>query len=223
MEMVAMHDDSRMTFALQIDDSRGYLGKYGQQRVPVASIRLLCYCQSNDFENPFWKPVTVMTRFTALLTTTLMLFSTSAPCGTLDAREQSGLATVQASNQDDTEILTGMLHAFLGASGTREVHETFWAEDLVYTSSSGMRFGKAEILKGFEGPENQESEGPAVVYSGEDVNIRLFGTTAVITFKLVGKPDDGSAVKYYFNTGTFLKRGGKWKAVAWQATAIPDK
>jgi hypothetical protein len=25
----------------------------------------------------------------------------------------------------------------------------------------------------------------------------------------------------YFNTGTFLKRGGKWQAVGWQATRIP--
>ncbi len=27
----------------------------------------------------------------------------------------------------------------------------------------------------------------------------------------------------YFNTGTFLKREGKWQAVAWQATIIPKK
>jgi hypothetical protein len=37
----------------------------------------------------------------------------------------------------------------------------------------------------------------------------------------VGTPDDGSEAKNYFNTGTFLKRGGNWQAVAWQATVIP--
>jgi hypothetical protein len=25
----------------------------------------------------------------------------------------------------------------------------------------------------------------------------------------------------YFNTGTFLKRDGEWRALAWQATVIP--
>jgi hypothetical protein len=28
-------------------------------------------------------------------------------------------------------------------------------------------------------------------------------------------------VSQYFNTGTFLKREGEWRAVAWQATRIP--
>ncbi|MGB5487583.1 MAG: hypothetical protein WBN06_09355, partial [Lysobacterales bacterium] len=64
-------------------------------------------------------------------------------------------------------------------------------------------------------------DGPAMAYTGEDVKVQLFGTTAVVTFQLVGTPDDGSEVKNYFNTGTFLLRGGEWQAVAWQATVIP--
>jgi hypothetical protein len=43
----------------------------------------------------------------------------------------------------------------------------------------------------------------------------------VVTFRLVGTPDDGSAALQYFNTGTFLKRDGEWRALAWQATVIP--
>jgi hypothetical protein len=27
----------------------------------------------------------------------------------------------------------------------------------------------------------------------------------------------------YFNTGTFRKRDGEWRAVAWQATRIPSE
>jgi hypothetical protein len=26
---------------------------------------------------------------------------------------------------------------------------------------------------------------------------------------------------YYWNTGTFVKRDGEWRVVAWQATKIP--
>ncbi len=137
------------------------------------------------------------------------------------SREQLIEKLDAAMAADDVGELTAMLHKFLGASDKREAHENFWAEDLVYTSSNGTRFGKADILAGFDKPDEAESDGPKVAYTGEDVKIQLFGTTAIVTFKLVATPDDGSEVKNYFNTGTFLKRGGQWRAVAWQATVIP--
>ena len=132
---------------------------------------------------------------------------------------------------DDVAELTAMLHFFLANSSTEEAHQHFWADDLVYTSSNGTRFGKQDIMQGFAEPEEEqadeaaeeESDGPNVVYTGEDVNVQLFGTTAVVTFKLVGTPDDGSALQSYFNSGTFLKRHGEWQVVVWQATVIPDE
>ena len=120
----------------------------------------------------------------------------------------------------DVEDLTAMLQEFLANSDERTAHERFWAEDLVYSSSAGLRFGKADILQGFEDTEESD-EPPAVVYSGEEVDVRLYDDTAVVAFKLVGTPADGSARLYYYNTGTFLKREGVWKVVAWQATKIP--
>ena len=136
---------------------------------------------------------------------------------TIDANAQS---TALDSNQKTVNELTAMLTKFLGTSDQKEAHVDFWADDLVYTSSDGTRFGKTDIISGFDEPD-EEDAGPAMAYSGEDVKVQLFGTTAIVTFQLVGTPDDGSEVKNYFNTGTFLKRGGKWQAVAWQATVIP--
>ena len=124
---------------------------------------------------------------------------------------------------DDEGELTAMLHEFLGSSDQREAHVKFWADDLVYTSSNGTRFGKADVLAGFDETDEEEDDGPALAYTGKDVKVQLFGTTAIVTFQLVGTPDDDSEVKNYFNTGTFLKRGGEWQAVAWQATIIPGK
>ena len=120
--------------------------------------------------------------------------------------------------------LTATLHHFLANSSTQAAHTKFWADDLVYTSSNGTRFGKADILEDFAEEEaaEEESEEPESVYSGEDVNIQVYGTTAVVTFRLVGTPDDGSEVSEYFNSGTFLKRHGMWQAVSWQATIIPQ-
>jgi NAD(P)-dependent dehydrogenase (short-subunit alcohol dehydrogenase family)/ketosteroid isomerase-like protein len=121
---------------------------------------------------------------------------------------------------DTAEVeLTAMLHSFLQNTGAEAAHAKFWADDLVYTSSNGTRFGKTEIMQSFAGKDG--SEAADIVYSGEDVSVRVFGTTAVVTFRLVGTPNDGSASSQYFNSGTFLKRQGAWRAVSWQATTIP--
>lgn len=133
-------------------------------------------------------------------------------------------APAYASDADD---LTVMLHEFLAAFGEEQAHARFWAEDLVYSSSTGLRFGKADIMEGFSAPEEPDEvsdEAPAIVYTGEEVDVRVYGDTAVVAFKLVGTPTDESAesgVLYYFNTGTFLNRDGVWRVVAWQATKIP--
>jgi NAD(P)-dependent dehydrogenase (short-subunit alcohol dehydrogenase family) len=137
------------------------------------------------------------------------------------SREQLIEMIDAALSSDDEAELTAMLQKFLGGADQQGTHAEFWADDLVYTSSSGARFGKEELMSGFEEADKEESSEPSVAYTGEDVKVQLFGTTAIVTFQLVGTPDDGSEVKNYFNTGTFLKRGGKWQAVAWQATIIP--
>jgi len=129
----------------------------------------------------------------------------------------------------DTEDLTDMLQEFLAATSEEAAHAAFWAEDLVYTSSAGLRFGKADIMAGFDSPDTADDssdDAPPMVYSGEDIDIRLYGNTAIVAFKLVGTPTDKSAdadVLYYLNTGTFLKRDGVWQVVAWQATKIPPE
>ena len=128
-------------------------------------------------------------------------------------------ATAAASDAD-REALSTLLHDFLARPTEQAAHERFWADDLVYTSSSGLRFGKADILAGFE-QDDEAAEEPPVAYSGDNVDIRLYGDTAVVAFRLVGTPADGSGSSYYYNTGTFLKREGEWRVIAWQATRIP--
>lgn len=132
-----------------------------------------------------------------------------------------------ASDEDD---LRSMLDEFLaGASvGDVAVHERFWDDNLVYTSSSGARTDKANIVEGMRraaaaADVADDSAGPSVIYSADEVEVDLYGNTAIVAFKLVGTPqgDSDEPVAYYFNTGTFLKKDGVWKVVAWQATRIP--
>ena len=128
------------------------------------------------------------------------------------------------SNSQSNEIkeLTKLLHAFMeGASNNdRETHEAFWADDLIYTSSNGTRFGKAEIMAGFE-TETDASETQKTIYTAEEIQIKVYDDMAVVAFKMKGTT--GEAVQYYYNSGTFTKRAGNWKVVNWQATKITNQ
>ena len=122
---------------------------------------------------------------------------------------------------DDAGDLRAMLDAFLGGVTEAETHDRFWAEDLIYTSSRGTRTTKADIMSGFAGAdEDSNAAGPE--YSAEDVQIQVYGNTAIVAFRLVASPEGAMAQQEYLNTGTFLKRNNEWRVVAWQATIIPE-
>jgi hypothetical protein len=127
----------------------------------------------------------------------------------------------------DAKELTRLLNEFLVGAGTNDaaVHDRFWAEDLIYTRAAGVRIGKAELMKGAKSTPKGKTDAPTTIYKAEDVRILQYGNTAVVAFRLVGtttKMDGKQDVNQFLNTGTFLKRKGKWQAVAWQATAIPN-
>jgi hypothetical protein len=134
------------------------------------------------------------------------------------------LAVGPASFAADADDITAMLHEFLAGAGEAAAHERFWADELVYTSSDGTRTSKAEIMQSFGKTEDDENEASGPIYTGEDIQIQIYGTTAIVAFRLVATPaqdTDQSVLQSYFNTGTFLKRNGMWQVVAWQATKIP--
>jgi hypothetical protein len=120
----------------------------------------------------------------------------------------------------DSDEIGDLLQHFLAHADEAAAHERFWSDDLVYTSSRGTRTNKQEIMASFDDPNGAAERAASPGYHGEDVDIRLYGDMAVIAFRLVGTAADGT-VQQYFNTGTFLKRDGTWRAIAWQATKIP--
>ena len=121
----------------------------------------------------------------------------------------------------EKEALRDLLDYFLAHADERAAHERFWGEDLVYTSSSGARFGKAEILAGMQDESAAEPADDSPMYSADAVDIRLYDDIAVVAFRLVANETDGGVLNY-FNTGTFAYRDGRWVAIAWQATRIPQ-
>ncbi|HYV04365.1 MAG TPA: nuclear transport factor 2 family protein, partial [Blastocatellia bacterium] len=64
---------------------------------------------------------------------------------------------------------------------------------------------------------------PTTTFTAEEIRIQQYGDTAIVAFRLVGTTKSGEKpeVSSYLNTGTFLKRKGKWQVVSWQATKVP--
>ena len=134
------------------------------------------------------------------------------------------LTTIAAAQEaaPDVAELKRLLAWFLDGASRNDaaVHERFWAEELVYTRSAGVRTDKAGILADVR--KGADPAEPPTAYSAEDVDVRQYGDTAIVAFRLVGKVGgDNPDTLNFLNTGTFLKRNGEWRAIAWQATRMP--
>ena len=142
----------------------------------------------------------------------------------------SSLAAIAQTAPDAAE-LTKMLNEFLAGAGKSDaaVHERFWAEDLIYTRSAGVRTNKAEIMNGLKTATAPKPDDPVTVYSAEDIVIHQYGAKnemAIVAFRLVittTNKDGTKKVGNNLNTGVFLKRKGIWQVVAWQSTVVPDQ
>jgi hypothetical protein len=125
-----------------------------------------------------------------------------------------------AEEGNSVSEITQLLEWFLapGNNPKAATHQRFWAEDVVYTRSTGLVRTKAEIMAGFAGEQPPTDE---IRWSAEDVLVRPYDDAAALTFRLVGRAADGSTMQYR-NSAMFLKRDGEWRAVTWQATPIAD-
>jgi ketosteroid isomerase-like protein len=127
----------------------------------------------------------------------------------------------------DGAELTRLLKDFLAGASRNDpaAHDRFWAEDLIYTGSVGRRLGKADIMRDVRAEGAPKPGDEMTTYTAEDIRIQQYGETAVVAFRLVGTTTKGGKTETanYLNSGTFLKRNGKWQVVNWQATKMPPK
>src|SRR5215467_7673678 len=102
-----------------------------------------------------------------------------------------------------------------------KVFEDFFADDVIYTGAVGVTVTKADILKNIN---VRAANDPSATYEADDFTVHPYGDMAVVNFRLImHNTENGKTTTAYFrNTGTFLKRDGKWQAVAWQATKVPE-
>ncbi|MEY2521287.1 MAG: hypothetical protein QOF24_3046 [Verrucomicrobiota bacterium] len=127
---------------------------------------------------------------------------------------------------EDAPELTKLLNDFLAGASRNDaaMHDRFWADDLIYTSALGRRKGKADIMRELRAEASTPApKDETATYTAEDIRIQQYGTTALVAFRLVAtaKKADKTEIANYLNTGTFLKRDGKWQVIGWQATKMP--
>jgi hypothetical protein len=136
----------------------------------------------------------------------------------------SALTAAEAQSSSAQSEVPNLLREFLSKVDSSAMHERFWADDLVYTGSSGVVRTKQEIVKSVKEGEGKPADPkqPNSTFDAEDVKVRQYGDVAVLNFKLVqhttGQPDS-----FYRNSGTLVKRDGKWQVVSWQATKADEQ
>ena len=118
--------------------------------------------------------------------------------------------------------IASLLKEFLGKVDDPAMHERFWADDLVYVSAAGVVKTKAGILESMRagdtpGTRERKPDEPKATFGAEEVKVRtLAADVAVLNFRLVQHV--GDKANHFRNTGTFVRRNGRWQAVRWQAT-----
>src|SRR5579859_7823448 len=120
------------------------------------------------------------------------------------------------SNDPVVQQVTQLVRDFLAnvPKNDPKVFQEFFADDVIYTRATGLTVTKADILKNID---VRATNDPQMTFEGDDFTVHPYGEMAVVNFRLIahntesGKP----TTAYYRNTGTFLKRNGKWQAVAW--------
>jgi ketosteroid isomerase-like protein len=130
-----------------------------------------------------------------------------------------------AQTAPDAAELTKLLNDFLAGASRNDVavHERFWADDLIYTRSAGRRVNKAEILRDVRSAPPPKPGDPKTIFTAEDVRIQQYGNTAIVAFRLVAttETEGTKQVANLLNSGTFVKRNGRWQVVNWQSTRMP--
>ena len=106
-------------------------------------------------------------------------------------------------------------------NGDVATFERLFADDFTHTSQDGTFRTRAEWLKGrVQGKTNYVS------YDVDDRQIRIYGETAVVTecAKPSWRESDGSLASGKFRLlRVWVKRAGRWQAVAFQSTRISEK
>jgi len=138
------------------------------------------------------------------------------------APSNTGLLAAAPSTAEEKSIreLEDRLNVAV-VQGDVATFDRLFADDFTHTSRDGHFRTRAEWMKGrVQGKTNYVS------FDVDNLQIRIFGETAVVTglSKPSWREQDGSLASGQFRfLRVWVKRDGRWQAVAFQATRISDE
>ena len=97
-----------------------------------------------------------------------------------------------------------------------DTYATYLTDDYVRIAANGLISTKAEVLDGF-----RNSTGTTGKMTPHDLDVRVFGNTAILKGILAIENKDGST-RTSIITKVFIHRDGKWYLAALQGTALPQ-
>ncbi len=133
------------------------------------------------------------------------------------------LAAIQPGGADAVSQLTDIQQQLARAwvAGDRAAIERMIARDWTVTGPDGQVSTRADVLRDvFETRTHR-----IIAVTVDDVGVKVFGESAVVTGRTHGR---GEYAKTPYDivirfTDTFLRRGGRWQAVASHASLLTKK
>ena len=125
-------------------------------------------------------------------------------------------ANQKGNDEQAVQQLLNEISAALGRSDTAAL-DRIYADDYTLVNESGVLTTKAPRLAALKSGELKYE---SVTF--DEVNIRLYGNTAVATYRVTSKGQfKGQEIGGQFRaTSTYLKMKGRWQLVAAQVTRI---
>jgi ketosteroid isomerase-like protein len=156
----------------------------------------------------------------------LIVFIYSTAALSLFSHELKQQAKGPESDKTQTEQAIRALERQLSEAvvrGDRAIFDRLFADDFTHTSHTGAFKTKAEWMAEGKSADRQPGKTTYDAYQADDLAVRIYGETAVVTGRLSpkgtnaqGKPMSG---QYRF-LRVWVKRGGDWRVVAFQGTRI---
>lgn len=90
-----------------------------------------------------------------------------------------------------------------------------YAEDFTAIAGNGSVINRETLFGVFRRND------PSVIFTTDEISVRIFGKTAIFSGRLTGKTSAGETVSSGRFTHFFVKRKGKWMCVHGQSTPLP--
>ena len=138
------------------------------------------------------------------------LVTSQTPSGLLNQNQPSS-ATLQELKKLDSKLDDAYLR------GDRKLFERVLADDMISVNAQGDVARKTEILSQISHP----AAGLKFSILAEDIQVYLFGDTAIVTSRKTLKEEQSSSSDQYRDTNTYVRKDGRWQLIAGQQARLP--